>query len=137
MAGIVFDLFIFGFYGIGFSGNIRAFTCLEPTYGKTLDFLRSDKEIFRVLPFVLTGENMPWWVKPSSNILVDVDSIASYSPLVQKSYKEALSSLEIVDDSLGLIYPDMKAIGDNYNLLRILNVKYIVANKELNYNFSR
>jgi hypothetical protein len=132
---IVFDLFIFSFYGIGFSINIKSFQDLKITHNKILNILKSERDIFRILPFAMANENMPWWAKPSSNILVEVDSIASYSPLVQKNYKDEISSLEIVDNSLGIIYPETKAIKDKYNLLRILNVKYVIASEELNFDF--
>lgn len=135
IAVIFFDLFVFSFYGADFGKNIKPFSYINPTHGAILQILKSDKEKFRVLPFALASENTPWWVKPSANILVKIDSIASYSPLVQKAYRDELSSLEAVDNSLGLLYPKTKALKDNYDLLKLLNVKYIISSEELNFDF--
>jgi hypothetical protein len=78
---------------------------------------------------------MPWWSKPSANTMVGLDSIASYSPLVQKTYKDTVGSLEIVDDSLGVGYPSHEKIKESYNILRLLNVKYIIATHKIDFDF--
>jgi len=135
IAVISLDLFIFSFYGIDFGANVKPFSYAKPTHGAILHILKSDRENFRILPFGLTSGDMPWWVKPSANILVRIDSVAAYTPLVQKIYRDKLSSLEVVDNSLGLLYPKTQALKDNYNLLRLLNVKYIISSEELNFDF--
>jgi len=135
LAVIFSDLFVFSFYGADFGKNIKPFSYINPTHSTILQILKSDKENFRVLPFALASENIPWWAKPSANILVKIDSIASYSPLAQKVYRDELFSLEAVDNSLGLLYPETKALKDNYGLLRLLNVKYIISSEELNFDF--
>jgi hypothetical protein len=43
--------------------------------------------------------------------------------------------LEIIDNSLGLVTPEKKSIKDKYDLLRMLNVKYVVASEELDFDF--
>jgi len=136
--GMIFaDLFIFSFYGTGFRGNIKPFESLKPTHNKILTLLKSDKEIFRVLPFDLTSADMPWWLRPNTNILVGIESIAAYTPLVQNEYKGALSSLEAVDDSLGILSPKDEALTDKYQLLQLLNVKYVVTSRKINFNFAQ
>lgn len=132
---IAFEIFVYSFYGIGFRGNIKAFNYLQPTHRIILEILQKDKEIFRILPFGLTAESMPWWVKPNANIVVGLDSLAVYSPLTQRSYRKELSALEVVDDSLGLMMPAEQALIDKYQLLKILNVKYIISSKELKNEF--
>jgi hypothetical protein len=134
--GILFiDLFVFSFYGTGFRGNIKSFKHIKPAHNKILEILNSDKSIFRILPFDLLKKNTPWWNMPNANILVGLESIASYTPLIQKSYKDALSSLEVVDDSLGLLSPEDEALSGKYQLLRLLNVKYILSSRKLESGF--
>jgi len=135
LAVIFSDLFVFSFYSADFGKNIKPFSYINQTHNAILQILKSDKENFRILPFGLASENMPWWVKPSANMLVKIDSIASYSPLAQKTYRDELSSLEAVDNSLGLLYPQTKALKDNHDLLKLLNVKYIISSEELNFDF--
>ncbi|MDP2923617.1 MAG: YfhO family protein [Candidatus Omnitrophota bacterium] len=135
MGFIFIDIFIYSFYGTGFRGNIKSFSYLKPTHNNILEFLKSDKELYRILPFGVVGENMPLWLKPNANILVGIDSIAIYTPLAQSSYKGALSSLEVVDDSLGLILPQEKALKENQYLLGLLNIKYVVSTKSISFDF--
>jgi len=132
---IIFEIFIYSFYGLGFRGNIKKFNYLKPTHSAILEILQKDTETFRVLPFGLTAESMPWWVKPNANIVVGLDSLAVYSPLAQRSYRKELSALEVVDDSLGLMMPAEQALIDKYQLLKVLNVKYIISSKELKNEF--
>lgn len=134
--GIIFlDIFAYSFYGTGFRGNIKPFEYLRPTHTRILEILRSDQELFRILPFDLQSKELPYWVRPNANILYGLDSIAAYTPLVEKGYQERLSSLEVVDDALGLLSPSDKALLKKHQLLRLLNVKYIVSSRELSYGF--
>ena len=61
--------------------------------------------------------------------------MAAYSPLVEKRYKESLLSLEAVDDSLGLLSPEDNALAEKYQLLKLLNVKYIITKRALDLKF--
>jgi hypothetical protein len=134
--GVVFlDLFIFSSYGTGFKGNIKPFTYLNPSCDKILGTLKSDNELFRVMPFDLLARDMPQWAKPNTNALYGIDSVAAYTPLVQKDYKEALLSLEVIDDSLGLIAPADESLAEKKEILKLLNVKYIISSRRLNFNF--
>lgn len=132
---IFLDIFIFSLYGIGFRGNMQSFDSLKPTHNKILQILQSDKSLFRILPYWYENGNMPWWSKPCANILVRLDSVASYSPLIQKSYKDEVGPLEVVDTSLGVLYPSPDVIKAKYKLLRLLNVKYIISAHPLNFDF--
>jgi len=132
---IFIDIFIFGFYGIGFSGNIRPFSFLKPDYPITLEKLKSDPGMFRILPFDIQSGELPNWSLPNANMIYGIDSIACYSPLANKAYKDRLSGLEVVDDSLGLKPSDEASIEEKSDILRLLNVKYIVSHKTLNQKF--
>lgn len=134
---IFLDIFVYSFYGTGFKGNIKPFSFLKPTHTRILEILKSDKELFRIAPFDLKDEKMPIWAMPNANILAGIDSIAAYTPLVEASYKEAILPLEVVDDALGLLSPSNQALADKYQLLRLLNVKYLVSPRRLRYGFLR
>lgn len=129
---IIVDIFFYSFHGTGFSGNIISYSYIEPKYKMILDILKADKEYFRVLPFGLLDENMPEWLMPNSNAVFGIESIAAYSPLVEASYKNKLFPLEVVDDSLGLLNPEDAALDKSVDLLRLLNVKYIISARKLN-----
>ena len=132
---IFLDIFVYSFYGTGFRGNIGPFEHLKPRSSKILKVLKSDQELYRIAPFGLVDEEIPYWVRPNANILYGFDSIAAYTPLAMQDYKEALSPLEVVDDSLGVLSPSNKAIVEKYQLLRLLNMKYVISGRELEYSF--
>jgi len=131
---ITLDLFVYSFYGTGFS-NMQDYKRLEPSSVKILEILKSDKEIFRILPFDLLDGNMPRWVSPNANILYGLESVAVYTPLALEKYRLKLASLEVVDDSLGLLSPEDKALYEKHQLIRILNVKYVVSARTLKFDF--
>lgn len=132
---IFIDIFIYSFYGTGFRGNIKPFSELKPTHEEILASIRSDRELFRILPFGILSEDMPDWAIPNTNILEGIDSIGIYTPLAQGTYKSRLGVLEVVDDSLGLLPPSDDAILQKHDLLRVLNVKYIMTPYQLRYGF--
>ncbi len=129
------DIFIFSFYGIGFRGNIRPFTELNPDCPGILEKLKSDAEPYRILPFDMKSQGLPNWSMPNANIIYDIDSIACYTPLAGRSYKDLLADLEVVDDSLGVRSPPEGVIGKDAEILRLLNVKYVVSHKILREDF--
>jgi uncharacterized membrane protein YfhO len=134
--GIIFlDLLVFSIYGVGFRGNINSFNWLVPDNKPILLKLKEDKGLFRILPFDIASGGLPNWSLPNANIIYGVDSVAAYSPLAVKAYKDSLLGLEIVDDSLGLIPPRADAIINNFDKLRLLNVKYILSKDVFNYDF--
>ncbi|MCK9614376.1 MAG: YfhO family protein [Candidatus Omnitrophica bacterium] len=135
VALIILDLFIFSFYGIGLRNNIGPFSNLMPHNPEIFEILKNDKEFFRIMPFDIKSEKLPNWTFPNANIIYDIDSVACYTPLAFKHYRDAALELEIVDDSLGLNSPKEDAILKKYNLLRLLNVKYVITYRKLNYDF--
>jgi hypothetical protein len=78
---------------------------------------------------------MPFWVRPNANILVNIDSVAAYTPLAEESYANKLSALEVVDSSLGVLRPLEESLEDKYQEIRLLNVKYIVSARRLARRF--
>lgn len=131
MSLIFIDIFIFSFYGKSFRQNIRPFAYLVPNNHKIMERLRSDPEIYRILPFDLKSVKMPNWSLPNANITYGIDSVACYTPLVSKVYRNKLSGFEAVDDSLGLKDADEAAFSTNIDILKLLNVKYVITQKEL------
>lgn len=128
---IFIDLFIFSFYGLGFRGNIKPFDKLMPDNPGLLKKLKADQELYRILPFDIKSQKLPNWSLPNANMTYGIDSIGCYTPLATKIYRDSLLDLEIVDDSLGLKSPETGAIREKSNILRLLNVKYIISHKRL------
>lgn len=128
---IVLDLWVYNLYGTGFT-NTAPFSYAQPQNPGILKILKSDDDIFRIIPFAVKEEGIPNWARPNASVLYGLDSIAAYTPLVEKEYKDRLSSLEVVDDAMGLIMPDNGVIGKEHKLLRLLNVKYIITARQLN-----
>jgi hypothetical protein len=132
---ILIDLFIFSFHGIGFRKNIKSFSVLKPENPKILGILRSDVELFRILPFDIKSGRLPNWSLPNANILYGIDSVAGYSPLAGSDYRKKLLDFEVVDDSLGLRNAKKEAISKGEDILRLLNVKYVLSPVTLNFSF--
>ena len=132
---ICLDIFVYSFYGTGFRGNIKPFAYSDPSHIKILSILKSDEEYYRILPFGIRDNGMPLWVIPSANMLVKIDSVAGYTPLVKAEYRKGIESLEVVDNALGLLVPENNAIVENFQKIRMLNVKYIITVRDLKYSF--
>ena len=132
---IIIDIFIFSFYGRGFSGCIKPFSYLEPDNPRILNRITSDTQIYRILPFDLKSKSLPNWSLPNANIIYGIDSAAYYTPLAMKKYMDELSGLELIDDSLGLRNSDESALKGRLDILRPLNVKYVLSHKALNEGF--
>ncbi|MBU0572064.1 MAG: YfhO family protein [Candidatus Omnitrophica bacterium] len=128
---IFLDLLIFGVYGTGFRGNIESFDTLKPDYPAIFKTVSRDKDIFRILPYGAFSGELPAWSIPNANAAYGIDSVAAYSPLASKLYRHKLKGAEAVDDSLGLLKPEPDFIKENRDLLRSLNVKYIISSEEL------
>jgi len=131
---IFIDLYVYSLYGTGFTNNI-SFNSAMPKTGNVLSVLGSDNELFRILPFDLTDSKMPFWAKPNANILVNVDSVAAYTPLAEESYARHLSDLEVVDSALGVLKPSEESLVNKHQEIRLLNVKYIVSARPLDYRY--
>jgi hypothetical protein len=129
---VIADLFIYSFIGKGFIGNLRSADALVPACPAIFDQIKNDKGIFRVLPYGIGSDNkLPAWIMPNANMIYDIDSVAGYTPLANEYYMKALSSLEIIDNSLGVLPPKKNSIDDTLMLLRLLNVKYVISAEEI------
>lgn len=135
MGVIMLDLFVFSFYGIGFSGQIRSWDYLRPTHESIYSLIKSDPGPHRILPLGIAGGTLPNWSYPNANMSYRIESVALYSPLVGNAYREAFSGLEAIDDSLGVKLPEAGALSRTLGTLRLLNVGYVVSHKELHESF--
>ncbi|MDP3791548.1 MAG: YfhO family protein [Candidatus Omnitrophota bacterium] len=131
VALIFVDIFIFSFYGKGFSQNIKPFLSLAPDNNGLLEYLKKDRDIYRILPFDSRPGKLPNWSIANANIAYGIDSVACYTPLVTKVYRDKFLALGAIDDSLGYADAADDAIKTGADTLRLLNVKYIIAQKEL------
>ncbi|MDP8298567.1 MAG: hypothetical protein P9L88_01485 [Candidatus Tantalella remota] len=132
---IVGDLFVFSLYGTGFRGNILDLSELTPPNSSVFRTVEGDKGLFRVLPYDLASAKLPRWIDPSFNAVYGIDSVALYTPLVNDYYREELESLEVADNALGLEKPVADSLDKKADLLRMLNVKYVVSAEKLEKPF--
>ncbi|MFC1480182.1 hypothetical protein ACFL5Y_01895 [Candidatus Omnitrophota bacterium] len=132
---IVSDLFVFSFYGTGFRGNILDLSELAPQYSSIFKTIDGDKGLYRVLPYNLASAKLPRWIDPSLNAVYGIDSVALYTPLVNDYYREELEPLEVVDNALGLEEPMADSLDTKADLLRMLNVKYVISAEKLEKPF--
>jgi len=123
---IIVDLFVFSFFAKGLRPDIAGYNSIYPQEEKIFNILKDDKELFRVMPFGDMNK-IPLWAKSSMNAFYGLDSAAFYSPLANKDYYEAVKGLGIVDDSLGIVSPLAEDLASKLDLLRSLNVKYIIS----------
>ena len=129
---ILVDIFIFSFYGTGFRGNIKSFDILNPDNPVLIDIVRRDDSEYRILPYDLASGKIPNWATPNLNAIYGIDSVGAYTPLAVGNYKKKLGRMEVVDDSLGLLKPSAGVLSDNIDMIRAMNVKYVVSAEELN-----
>jgi len=125
------DLFVFSLYGTGFRGNLLDFSELTPGCPSIFKTVAGDKGLYRVLPYDLASARLPKWIDPSLNAVYGIDSVALYTPLVNDYYREELEPLEVVDNALGLEKPAADSLDKKVDLLRMLNVKYVISAGEL------
>jgi len=135
MAFILLDIYIFSTFSMGFRSNIKPFEYLKPQNPAIFNFIKNDSEMSRILPFSLASGKLPLWAMPNANMAYGISNAAAYTPLTNKSYRDKLISLEIVDDSLGVQAPKTDSLIKNLNLIRLLNVKYIISDRKLNFDF--
>ncbi|MFH0732487.1 MAG: YfhO family protein [Candidatus Omnitrophota bacterium] len=124
------ELFIFNISSKRLRADFADFNYVLPAETKIVEYLQNDKELFRICPF---GEfkSMPLWLRPSLNAFYGLDSISMYSPLINKAYFSKVKDIGVVDDSLGIVAPKKDALNGKLDLLRRLNVKYIVSTVKL------
>jgi len=116
----------------GIKPELAGFRYSWPKERKILTVLQSDNRLFRICPFG-GQKDMPLWLKPSMNLLYGLDSVALYSPLVNRDYFTFAQGLGIVDDSIGIIPPVVENLYKELDLLKIMNVKYVISTVELSH----
>lgn len=124
---MISELITYSAYGTGFRGNIKPFNILIPENQKIFKYIKDDKDIFRIYPYNLLSGNLPNWSFPNANLNYGVESIASYTPLTEYRYWSKLKELGAVDDSLGFFPVSPGVVDRDIDILRILNVKYVVS----------
>ncbi|MFH1664829.1 MAG: hypothetical protein ABIA77_01640 [Candidatus Omnitrophota bacterium] len=132
---IFLDLYAASFYGTGFRGNITGFDVLAPECPALFDIVQRDKDLFRILPYGIASARIPGWAEPSLNSVYGIDNVALYTPLVNDYYREELAPLEVVDNALGLKMPEPGALDKKLDLIRMLNVKYVISTEILEKDF--
>jgi len=132
---LVADLFFYSMIGTGFRGNWKDFDILKPTHKKIYDHLRSDRSLYRILPYDLASRALPLWSLPNINSFFKIDSIAGYSPLSDQRFKAATDTLQVIDDSVGLKHPGNGSLAGKLDLIRSLNVKYVLSPEILDHSF--
>ena len=127
---ICLELAFYGSFGKGIWPEVAAFDKVRPREELILRRFQDDKDIYRILPFGGQADT-PSWLRPSMNALYGLDSAAIYSPLTGRDYCLAMKGLGAVDDSIGIFPPDKDVLYAKADLLRKLNVKYVVSTEEL------
>ncbi|MBN2191131.1 MAG: YfhO family protein, partial [Candidatus Aureabacteria bacterium] len=137
--------FIFAFLIISmselliFNSRCKIMTNTEPlatfkAESPIADFISGDKDLFRVYEFVGQGignAEEVFEVLPNRSINYSLYDIGCYTPLVMKDYCDFIGDLGSVDDSTGSRIPDEKILRMDINLLRFLNVKYVLSASEI------
>ncbi|MCK9555531.1 YfhO family protein [bacterium] len=124
---------------LGFNNRCKIRTNTEPlatfkAKSRIADFISEDESIFRIYEFVGQGVDNAeevFEVLPNRSITYRLYDIGCYTPLVIKDYYDFIGELGSVDDSTGPRIPDEKILRRDLNLLRFLNVKYILSAAEL------
>ncbi|MBI4707935.1 MAG: YfhO family protein [Candidatus Omnitrophica bacterium] len=127
---IFIELFFFSYISSAIRGNLANFKDISPKEVSVISLLRDDKEISRILPF---GEfsSLPSWAMPSLNAYYKIESVGFYSPLLNRDYYLVAQDLGIVDDSLGIVPVKKEKLFEKIDLVRDLNVKYIISDMGL------
>ena len=129
---IVIDLYIFSFFSGTFRGDRAPINETLKAPG-AIEFLKKDTGLHRVycyIPKALQGRHSRYI--PNYNMFYQISDISAYSPLVLNSYYKLLGDLGCVDDSVGRLEPSLDSLDESFNLLSLLNVKYILARKDIN-----
>lgn len=110
--------------------ELAPFNHARPEQKKIFEALKSDKGVFRIMPFGPQAD-IPSWLKPSMNDYYGLESVALYSPLANRDYFLFMQDTGVVDDSVGVVPPEKEALYNRMDDLRYLNVKYIISTSEL------
>ena len=134
---IFIDICVFSIYGTGFRGNIKNLDTLSPACPTVFKTIQNDKSLFRIMPYYVASGKLPNWAIPTMNAVYGIDSAGLYTPLVADYYYRRLEGLEIVDNALGLLKPEDNALNDNEEIIKLLNIKYIVSPEPIECSFAR
>lgn len=85
----------------------------------------------RVYGFRKEGEKLP--LKPSVNMLYEIEDIGGYSPLIIGRYFETMGQLGNVNDSNRMMEPEPDFVLNRLPLLDSLDVSHILAERKLSH----
>ncbi len=122
------DLYVYGYRNI--RGDYETFSFVHRE-SQIVDFLKRDSALFRIYIFNPNKARELVPLVSNSNMLDGIEEIGIYSPFASSGYKKLLGNLASVDDSISGGEPEEKAVAAQLDLLRLLNVKYVLSTKKL------
>ena len=128
---ILINLWCYRFFPGGYAENVNNFSSLVPAAPRIFKILKNGSKDYRILPFDIKEGSLPVWALPNANMFFGLDSVAVYSPLAAKKYYSLLKDFQVVDDSIGLRKPVMHFNDEDYDLFRMLNIKYVVSRRDI------
>ena len=133
---VISNLFFYKNFPGAYNENIREYSTIDPNKSTIYRKIKEDQSYFRIMPFDIRSGKLPFWSLPNTNMYFGISSIAAYSPLSGKDYRRTLMEFQLVDDSIGLLSPDKKAItSKNLEFLKAFNVKYIISHEKLSHQW--
>lgn len=125
------DLYFYGFTSI--KANYENFNVFEKyRESPIVQYLQRDDSLYRVMEiYEEADQNEKFPVFPNFNMLLGLDDIGAYSPLVMRDYRSFLKGWGYTNDSLTNEMVNSDRVQENLGLLSFLNVKYILSAKPL------
>ncbi len=127
---ILLELLVYSHFLEGPRSAIGRFDTGDIRQPQIYAILEEDSSIYRIYPFG-SKDSLPGWAYFSMNMVYGLDSIGVYSPLMNRDYFSRLKGLGIVDDSIGVLPAAPDVISKEKDLLRKLNVKYVISAERL------
>ncbi len=131
-AFLIADLYLYGFTSIK-AGEEPFDTIDVPGKSSIIDYLKKDGDLFRVMEvYEKPEENRLFPIFPSWNMLDHIQDTGAYSPLVMKAYKNFMTGIGYINDSLSVLFVDPAKLKERRTDLDFLNVKYLLSREPLN-----
>lgn len=122
--GLLFDLFL-----IGRGFNPAVDTRLAEFTPPAIEFLQSDKTLFRITTFDRPGEKL---LNANSGMYFGLPDIRGYDSIIPKQYTDFISLIETQGELLyNRVAPLYGETSLNSPLLDLLNVKYVLTTQEI------
>jgi hypothetical protein len=124
------DLFVYSFKNI--RGDFENFDFVHQPSVIT-EILKRETRPSRIYIFNPEVPRESILLASNANILNGVANVGLYSPFAFREYKKHLGRLGAVDDSISVDRPRREDVYGNMELLRFLNVGYVLATEELEH----